>query len=1132
SRLVKGEGAQGHAARAAVLDPHGAPGRKAWLGLARRLQASEPILSDENSRLALRIFESVGRTTPPDETTLQAREAAAHAALRTLDFARATAALQPLPRQDPDLQVLADLCADLAGLEDVPQRGLHVFGQSDLGPCLISATDKTIRLRVPTKIGQFHLRARASVIASCDLTGDGVDELLVAHNTRASACTVMMYGVRFEPKRGVNRNIGQLLGTCYDLCPGDLDGDGKSEVLVLTASAESMTILQLDPETLRPTRQLVFPTDEAPAGHWDHGLLLNLDGETGDEILLASSRPATPVVARGATKQGPTDALAELDLGAICQLETYQRGGIKPTQEGALAVVYDGPQAGIVLLGAGATSPLEFLARWPFPDELTSPDKTRVAVFKTQGGDRYVLRSYHAGSEWVLDATSLASLESGTPRRLLITRTARTARTSYRAAAFLTGNADGDPASELVLSDSLCGRPQVGSQSLLPQAVGAPEAYAALRAIREDAGAAALLDSLPASARPKAELGWLDLQAERRVLRENEARVGFASRHPGPSRDQLSEAEALGRAVVRGALALTKKPLSAPDRWRARRYGLEAAARAEDWAKVYTLSKATLGELRVAPNEIAAWKRRATRHSSLRVQDYKPWDPRRPFALSHPIRSPLRKDSTRLGIDSHSEEWIFAQLELSPSSLIEIQLEVELLGGVSYGTVQAGLVEGDSGHTKLTGVEIWLYNTSGPRVGFARFVVGSHPVSTWVELPGAKGRLRARLRAELGPGGGEVVAELHFADELILSSAGHADFRYSLPRRAKFGAIAKRTAKGFLEDPRFARRGWLGLLRFALGTTGTVKVASVREPFASFGTLARGNNREAISELSRALGSFRSSQPTRALILIARGMAKGRLGQKAAAYADFRASLKAAPLEFVWWLELCGEDLRGADAALLHGFLETMERSNSPTQADTARSLRGDLWSVPRSAAGKNRQVLNLLDYLGFRRADLPNGERFAGGTRYQSRMGSRLQLPWSKFPAIAAPTDVPLPAERFQELLAVEGSLLRRYAALSAAAQGRPDSPAPHLRLAEVFIEAKLLGDAEAALERALELTPLGERPAIEVEIAVVLERLGELAAAASRLRALRKVGHPVAGLAARFPTLSRDPIYLKLFK
>ena len=1116
-----------HVARAAALYPAGPEGLKSWGLLAERIR-SEGSHSQGRTDLARRLQRYLTRQGTAAEQAV-AREAVGRLSLRLLDFDTASAALTPLPRAEPELEFLAQVSRDLAGRERI-SAALNVFAKSDLGPCLVSARDQQIRIRVPGKTASLAWRGRASVIAAADVIDGGADELLCAENS-GGLCNMTLLPLSFEANRQAGVAIGRYSGTCYGLASGDVDGDDALEFLVLTGNPLHLSLLQIDRTTRRPRTRLVFAKDDVVPGHWDRGLLLNLDGLPGDEILLASSRPGPKLLARRAKGSERSRPAAELDLGPVAQLLSFapSAGQGEEGQERALAVVSAGPQAGVVVIGAGSAGLLEVLGRWPNPDELTNPEALRVAVLETKSGERLLLRSYQAGSDWAFDGIRLADLEQGA--ELKPTSISRTQRSSG-STAFLAGNADGDAASELVLSTQLLGFGE--AQPLeAPAALAAPDAYLSLQIV-DPAQAAAFLDSLSSRDKSEAEAAWLRFQTRRAELSETSAQISFGLGEAAQGADRLRLADAGWRELVQESERLAREGDLPPlGRWQTRRLGLEAAARLGDWDAATRLIQAqTSGERVVAGETADRWLQRAHAQRSLRVEDYDPGDPQRKFAVTQPGCATLTAGQpTRLRLDSHAEDAVFTELQIEPSSLLEFQFDIELQGGVANGVIQAGVLERGVGTTLTTGIELWVCNTSRTnRSGFIRFVVGSQAVSTWIELPRIWGRLRGKLRVEFSLGGGLVSNEVSLDDALVSSYRGRTSSRYTLPRLATFGAVAPANPSAYREDLRFPRSGYVDLHRLALGLQGGASISPTRrEPHAALGTLARGDLRGAIQELTKLLSTQRDPA-TRSLTFLGRAVAYGRSGQLNEGLADLQRAYAQSPLGVVWWLELSGQDLQGADSRLVATFLTQLARAEDPLQVATSRSLRGDLWTKP--PPGEDERSRGLSAYLCFRQAHLPTKERYQKIQEYRQAVGNMLQLPWDAFPAVTSPAQQPLEDERFKNLLETSGSHQRRYVAYSIAAQGRPTSPDPQLLLGALFRERKLLGDALAAYRRARELAALGDRPAIEVELAVVLEGLGELPRAAAHLQVALKAGVSRQGLAARLPALAGDPRYKSLFQ
>ena len=1112
-------------AKAALAAPTSGPSRRAWLSLADELSRG----SLGAQRLAGELFEAL--SSGGDPLAAEAAGRAAQLAADAFEF-RDAARLLALAEPTPPNALRRELTLGLAG--DTPLEGsLSLFGQSDLGPCLISAGSGEVRIRALEREVLLSWPGTPSALASVDLSGDGVDELFLAQAGQGGA-SLSMFSINFKDPAPVRR-IGVFAGVCYELAGGSLSGDrvSRKDLLLVADQASKTSILSLGPQGQPKTRPVFAPGD-APAGHWHRGLLLDLDGERGDEVVLAGWHDASH-------EEDPESQFVTLRrMGAegtgstlLTRLEVGQVEDLAAAPSKALVAVSGGPRgAGVSVIGRGSGPLPEVLGHWPIEGDASSVEQLRVTYFETAAGTPLLLRAYARAGAWALEACPLAEVLAGSPQARVVSEAPLSGQ---RAVTLVAGEADGDPGFELVIGRHVFGLRPPTAPPPAPAPLDLGAAYAALRILGGREAAEELLRELPLLGGASPTLRWLEPAQQDVRFSRARAQGEFKARAFVSARKALAEAEARDRGLVTDVLAGLDSSALPEERWQLRRIGLEAAKRLRDWPlAVKVLRDLSRAERRCGGEHLIEWEARVRGWSRLHSEEFLLSDTKRPYAVSNPYRARFGPGGVTLGVDPHAEEAAFVALDLGSTHLVTLEAELELQGGVSGGFVQCGLIErGEGTQSQVTGCEVWLYNRESyqERFGYLRFMASGEPVSDWIELHELRGKLRVKLALRTGAEGIESWASVKSGEALIYEGTQETRAARVLPQRAYLGILATASSLNYREERRWARRGTIGLARIAIATPRPAQLVSAVEPQASQGLVARGQYSEAL----KALDAFLKTSPetlARATALRSRALAKSRLGRADEALADLEQALNAAPLRSLWWLELLGPELSPSEVPLIEALLERLATTQHEVGVAMARSLRGDLWAELPTAPPRPLHAGVQL-YLGYRRAETDPKERYATWQTYQRLLGpSSSFLPWERFPTVLAPRSAPLADEEYEALLAAEGSPLRRYVALSRAIQGRPARGAARLGLARLFREQGLPGEAEALLRQSEERVPEAERGQVEVALAEVYEALDDLPVAAEFLERAARRGLPREGWPERFPRLSKDPRYLKLFR
>ena len=138
-------------------------------------------------------------------------------------------------------------------------------------------------LRLVAPLGEVDVNSRSAVYA--DFDGDGLQDLYVAHFKAANA--LMLGGVDGEYVEADAGSASALAERSFDVCAGDLDGDGDPDLFVANSDGE--------PNALHLNRgNAVFapcPAGSVQAPHGDSyaGVLVDIDGD-GDLDLAVVNR--------------------------------------------------------------------------------------------------------------------------------------------------------------------------------------------------------------------------------------------------------------------------------------------------------------------------------------------------------------------------------------------------------------------------------------------------------------------------------------------------------------------------------------------------------------------------------------------------------------------------------------------------------------------------------------------------------------------------------------------------------------------------------------------------------------------------------------------------------------------------
>ena len=158
-------------------------------------------------------------------------------------------------------------------LDGSPQKGTVVryVPASGDGPVVVA------------DLGDRH----AKEILAADVDGDGSDELyVVVEGSKETDVEIRRYESDTDPTKGVV--IATLRDRlCRFLTPGDIDGDGKQE---LVAAAFSSGLWLLEPGD-DPNRRWRVSSIDRDSGGFEHAsILTDLDGDGSDELYVASDK--------------------------------------------------------------------------------------------------------------------------------------------------------------------------------------------------------------------------------------------------------------------------------------------------------------------------------------------------------------------------------------------------------------------------------------------------------------------------------------------------------------------------------------------------------------------------------------------------------------------------------------------------------------------------------------------------------------------------------------------------------------------------------------------------------------------------------------------------------------------------
>jgi hypothetical protein len=615
------------------------------------------------------------------------------------------------------------------------------------------------------------------------------------------------------------------------------------------------------------------------------------------------------------------------------------------------------------------------------------------------------------------------------------------------------------------------------------------------------------------------------------------ARAAFAAGEPAEGARRWREAQADWTAAGKAWRALAE---ATPARWADDETAWDRAAadleRSGDGAgAAAALERALalpLGEARAAPL-------RARLEALRRAADLVPFevDPARADAragllASDPLRCWFSPSALTVRCAPDADEWAVVPLEVDRALPLVVQGTLRLGGDAWATTVEAGAFEpreGGPGPDRLTGLEVGLWDVGTGRP-WARLRVAGAAAGPLVRLPGFAATVGFRL--ELRPdvlGGARYRVQLTDGDgALLLADDGRADLAPGTRLLVGLRSPAYRGGNGIVEQARWAME--------AKATVEHLRVEASR-PRPTF-ALALGGVEGAHAALAlddaptaRRLYDQRVLREASPEAYFFRGLARGRLGDPAAAEDIVQAAYRA-PYRTILWLEDVADELPDAHpgyTAAITSALADLVACAQPLPQAIGRQLGGDLdiqlggvSDEDPTAAGADAEVQEAAMYLAMRVAHDP--QRWRASPFYQ-----RL-VPQGRYPRNGLPKVIPLPAAPALPTgpaasdREAAGCLHDQHRRLREALLERGAHLADvRLELATFYSRWGAFGMAAAAAREALARSdlPADRRPAALLLLAQAEAGAGREGELADALARLRETG---AYSAEQLATLERD--------
>ncbi len=1098
-----------HLARAALLAPEAEPGRAARLALARALAARRGAFA---RRLAREELEALAAGS--DSTAVAALGALA--LLRAEDGRWGVAAElagRALAAGHADRERLALIGAigpTWAPARDVPPGPLTRARAAD-GPLLVRAEGRELIAARPgatgalEEVGRWRAPGAVRQLVATDRDGDGVDELVFAHAILGGGAQLAWLGLS-DPEGHAQRLAPATKARVVDLACGDVDGDGRGDVLMLLWEQGHASFVVMGGPPGEPLRLVVLSRKASGSGPpvYATGCLVDLDGDGRDEVILGPSkhhpRGALEVRAIDLGGGGEGGKRGELALGPVTSLAPVPGDGQEPAR--VLAVVdragegargAETPAAGLFVVGADPSGAPQVVASWPLEAAAEGPPRDVLGWTLDVGGERWLARaaSWPPGGDWRLELAPLAALGDGRPRLSLL-GVAPPGPTRAR-----TWDLDGDGEPELVLGRRVLGwgadgRPARRSPAPPPaqgraaRLLRTARALVALdqRQLAEEAAIAPLEAELPESwAAQVARLAAVDALLSVGEEREAAAERAFAHGEDAAGRERLSAAHAALVEAAERAEALAGDP----DRWPEQRAEASARAahaweRAEEPARAAATLERTLARGGLPPHLAQRLREEHARLAQLAQLatlelDLAREDVVRALAVEGPLRTQLLPGGVRLRCEPDVLDAALLPLELGPRAGGPLELEAHLqVAGPAWETrVRVGLfaAAGEAGEpSAVTGFELALWDAEERLV--IQPVLEGAPLGRAYEVSGFAHTLRLRLALRPRAHGVEASFEVRERGGELRFAARHLAQGASLPSAPArlvgvVSPVSPDTTPACTEQTRWPMRTSVTLERLRVLATAP-RLGDDPPPLpAAHGCLARGELSAAIAAYDAVLAAAQDA-PTRARALLLRAHARARSGDPEA-HLDLIEAARLDPYAALLHVEdhadLAASGEHPEDLALLGAALHALAADADPLLAVLGRQLLGDVEASldPPPAAGDPRREL-AATYLAMRRVRARDRWSPLDAFRLAHPTG---RLPRAHFPQVLPWSEEPLDEAAYTSLLAVGGDVWQRYRALRRAQLARPAEALPRLQLARLFASAGTLGLAETELREAL---------------------------------------------------------------
>ncbi|HEY4205727.1 MAG TPA: FG-GAP-like repeat-containing protein, partial [Puia sp.] len=233
-----------------------------------------------------------------------------------------------------------------------------------------------------------------------DLDGDGKPDLATANNANSPVSTISVLrnvsakdSIAFEANADLPAPSGS---TPYSIAAGDIDGDGKQDLVVTNNVASTVSVYR---NTSIPGAISFAPRVEFATGSTPFSVAIgDLDGDGRPDLAVADYLPGTVSIFRNTSSAGSVSFAAKTDIPTLATPRYVTMGDIDGDGKPDLAIANERSSAISVIRNTSTTGALSFATR---VDLAVAGSPTSIAIGDLDGDGKADLAVSNYGKESV-----------------------------------------------------------------------------------------------------------------------------------------------------------------------------------------------------------------------------------------------------------------------------------------------------------------------------------------------------------------------------------------------------------------------------------------------------------------------------------------------------------------------------------------------------------------------------------------------------------------------------------------------------------------------------------------------------------------------------------------------------------